>query len=102
MSIDTNNSASTRTVIDWSKAPEGATHAAFLPDIQQHIFFKFADDRWFDVKNKEWSYVGGKPNLQHIVKKALCAGKRGAKDWAKDVQEIADTANRLIELEVGK
>lgn len=42
------------------------------------------------------------PCLQHIVKKALCAGKRGAKDWAKDVQEIADTANRLIELEQSK
>ena len=42
------------------------------------------------------------PCLQHIVKKALCAGKRGAKDWAKDVQEIADTAQRLIELEQGK
>ena len=42
------------------------------------------------------------PCLQHIVKKALCAGKRGAKDWAKDVQEIADTAARLIELESGK
>lgn len=42
------------------------------------------------------------PCLQHIVKKALCAGKRGAKDFAKDVQEIADTANRLIEMEQGK
>jgi len=42
------------------------------------------------------------PCLQHIVKKALCAGKRGAKDWAKDVQEIADTAQRLIELESAK
>ena len=42
------------------------------------------------------------PCLQHIVKKALCAGKRGAKDFAKDVQEIADTADRLIELEQGK
>lgn len=53
-------------MIDWSKAPEGATHAAFLPDTQQHIFFKFADDWWFDVKNKEWSYVGGKPNFDLI------------------------------------
>lgn len=42
------------------------------------------------------------PCLQHIVKKALCAGKRGAKDFAKDVQEIADTAARLVELEAGK
>ena len=52
--------------IDWSKAPEGATHAAFLPDIQQHLFFKFADDRWFDVKNQEWSCIGGKPNFDLI------------------------------------
>ena len=42
------------------------------------------------------------PCLQHIVKKALCAGKRGAKDFVKDVQEIADTAARLIELEQGE
>lgn len=39
------------------------------------------------------------PCLQHIVKKALCAGKRGSKDFVKDVQEIADTANRLVEIE---
>lgn len=52
--------------IDWSKAPEGATHAAFLPDIQQHLFFKFADGRWFDVKNQEWSCIGGKPNFDLI------------------------------------
>jgi len=52
--------------IDWDNAPEGATHAAFLPDIQQHLFFKFADDRWFDVKNQEWSCIGGKPNFDLI------------------------------------
>lgn len=38
------------------------------------------------------------PALQHIVKKALCAGRRGAKDFEKDVREIADTASRRVEM----
>ena len=38
------------------------------------------------------------PALQHIIKKARCAGKRGAKDFAKDVREIADTANRRVQM----
>jgi hypothetical protein len=38
------------------------------------------------------------PALQHIVKKALCAGKRGAKDFRKDLEEIVDTGNRRIEM----
>lgn len=38
------------------------------------------------------------PCLQHIIKKALCAGKRGAKDFSQDVQEIADTATRRLRM----
>lgn len=38
------------------------------------------------------------PVAQHIVKKALAAGKRGAKDQAKDMSDIADSANRWIEM----
>lgn len=80
--------------IDWSKAPEGATHAAFLPDTQQHLFFKFADD-WWDVKNQEWSYVGGKPNFDLIErpkstenpadqpKQLTQAVFHGAPDWVR-------------------
>ena len=227
MSIDTNNSASTRTVVDWDDAPEGATHfqpssglfrvdrwfkddftSVFVPSIG-NCWIDCEDDdlgsladvierpktltqavfdglpieyRWAAVDSEGRAYahkctpkgataaywlcvrgcaaylIGGgydttdwqnslieretvnpvseqnqpverkhshyfkdvsgvdqidvyavlrlfevtDPCLQHIVKKALCAGKRGAKDWAKDVQEIADTANRLIELERAK
>lgn len=39
------------------------------------------------------------PALQHLVKKALCAGLRGHKDRQQDLQEIIDSANRAIELE---
>ena len=38
------------------------------------------------------------PVAQHIVKKTLAAGKRGAKSPALDMQDIADSANRWIEM----
>lgn len=38
------------------------------------------------------------PALQHIVKKALCAGQRGVKGFERDVQDIADTANRRLQM----
>lgn len=38
------------------------------------------------------------PTLQHVVKKALCAGLRGAKDFEQDVREIYDTAARRLQM----
>jgi len=35
---------------------------------------------------------------QHAIKKALCAGKRGAKDLLKDYREAVDTLERRIEM----
>jgi hypothetical protein len=34
------------------------------------------------------------PCLQHALKKILCAGQRGAKDAAIDIQEATDTLER--------
>jgi hypothetical protein len=34
------------------------------------------------------------PCLQHAIKKLLCAGKRGAKDEERDVEEAIDTLGR--------
>lgn len=39
------------------------------------------------------------PALQHLVKKALCAGLRGHKDKAQDMAEILESAKRAVELE---
>lgn len=36
------------------------------------------------------------PVAQHIVKKALAAGKRGAKSPARDMQDIVDSAQRWL------
>lgn len=38
------------------------------------------------------------PCLQHIVKKALCAGQRGHKDFETDLKNIFDTAKRALEI----
>lgn len=38
------------------------------------------------------------PCLQHIVKKALCAGQRGHKDFETDLKNIRDTAIRAVEI----
>lgn len=36
------------------------------------------------------------PALQHAVKKLLCAGQRGAKDYRKDLQEAMDSIDRAL------
>ena len=38
------------------------------------------------------------PVAQHIVKKALAAGKRGAKNRQRDMQDIVDSAERWLEM----
>ena len=39
------------------------------------------------------------PALQHALKKVLAAGKRGAKDEDKDVQEAIDSLERWKEMQ---
>lgn len=41
------------------------------------------------------------PALQHLIKKALCAGLRGHKDRMQDLIETRGSAIRAIELEEG-
>jgi hypothetical protein len=38
------------------------------------------------------------PCSQHAIKKLLCAGDRGAKDYKKDITEARDTLNRQLEM----
>ncbi|OAT34887.1 hypothetical protein M983_0850 [Proteus myxofaciens ATCC 19692] len=42
------------------------------------------------------------PALQHLIKKALCAGLRGHKDKEQDLCEVLASAKRAIELEAEK
>ncbi|MCG8709247.1 hypothetical protein JHU04_002487 [Brenneria sp. 4F2] len=38
------------------------------------------------------------PALQHLIKKALCAGLRGHKDREQDLEEVMQSAQRAIQL----
>ena len=38
------------------------------------------------------------PALQHLIKKALCAGLRGHKDREQDLDEVLQSAQRAIQL----
>lgn len=67
-----------------------------------HYFKDVSQLRVIDVYRVLSLFEVTNPCLQHIVKKALCAGKRGSKDFQKDCKEIADTALRLIEMGEGK
>lgn len=39
------------------------------------------------------------PCLQHAIKKLVCAGRRGAKDSRKDIQEAIDSLQRWLEMD---
>lgn len=38
------------------------------------------------------------PALQHLIKKALCAGLRGHKDNEQDLQDIIDSGHKALTL----
>lgn len=61
-------------------------------------YYKETPHYEMDIYRLLLTYEVTDPCLQHIIKKALCAGQRGSKDFRKDVQEIADTAMRRVEM----
>lgn len=52
----------------------------------------------FDVYDVLKAFDVTCPALQHLIKKALCAGLRGHKDKSQDLKDILDSAKRAIEL----
>lgn len=38
------------------------------------------------------------PALQHLIKKALCAGLRGHKDTEQDLQDIVDSGHKALKI----
>lgn len=63
-----------------------------------HYFKDVSDIDTMDVYEVLYRFGVTDPCLQHIVKKALCAGQRGHKDFETDLQNIRDTATRAIEI----
>ena len=64
----------------------------------RHYFKDVSNIAEIDVYTVLKLFEVADPCLQHIVKKALCAGKRGHKDMMEDLQNIVDTAIRAVEL----
>ena len=63
-----------------------------------HYFKDVSDIDEIDVYEVLHRFGVTDPCLQHIVKKALCAGERGHKDFHTDLKNIADTAKRMLEI----
>lgn len=63
-----------------------------------HYFKDVSELTSIDVYKVLQLFEVNDPCLQHIVKKALCAGQRGHKDFKKDIQDILDTAKRCVEI----
>lgn len=51
-----------------------------------------------DVYRVLSAFVVTDPALQHLVKKALCAGLRGHKDTEHDLQDIIDSGHKALTL----
>ena len=51
-----------------------------------------------DVYDVIEAFQASCPALQHLIKKALCAGLRGHKDVKQDLVDIRDSAERAIQL----
>lgn len=65
-------------------------HGHYFKDVSQLDFIDvYAVLKLFGVTD---------PCLQHAIKKLLCAGQRGVKDQAKDINEAKDTLERCLEL----
>jgi len=76
-------------------------HQAGQVDATKHSHYKknVAHLSFIDVYRVIELFDVTHPALQHALKKVLCAGGRGQKDWAKDVQEAIDSLNRAIEMQ---
>lgn len=63
-----------------------------------HYYKDVSDIDVMDVYEVLHRFSVTDPCLQHLIKKALCTGNRGHKDFLHDLQDIADTAQRALEI----
>lgn len=64
-----------------------------------HYFKDVSNLQKIDVYRVLDLYEVADPCIQHAVKKLLVAGKRGAKDQEKDIQEAIDTLTRWKDMQ---
>lgn len=83
----------------WQRTPSLNDQYAEIEKVRHAHYFKDVSDiDEIDVYEVLHRFGVTDPCLQHIVKKALCAGERGHKDFHTDLKNIADTAQRMLEI----
>jgi len=89
----------TNRVVLWQRTPSLNDQYAEIEKVRHAHYFKDVSDiDEIDVYEVLHRFGVTDPCLQHIVKKALCAGERGHKDFHTDLKNIADTAQRMLEI----
>lgn len=79
-------------------AAQAATGEAIKPRKHSHYFKDVSGLQTVDVYRVLQLFNVTDQALGHSIKKLLCAGGRGVKDQAKDVQEAIDTLVRWKEM----
>lgn len=69
-----------------------------MTDRKHNHYFRESGYEYIDVYRVLELFNVTDPCLQHIAKKALCAGLRGHKNLDRDIQDIIDTATRKLEM----
>ena len=87
-------------ILLWQRCtqPEELPFIDDEPKKHSHYFKDVSDLNEIDVYQVLRLFNVTDPCLQHIVKKALCAGQRGHKDFETDLKNIFDTAKRALEI----
>ena len=85
---------------DVARSIEAARVAEQSERTYPHYFKDVSDVDAIDLYHVARLYDITDPALFHAFKKIACAGKRGAKDQAQDVQEAIDALKRWQELNV--
>ncbi|WVH13936.1 hypothetical protein CASP1_00013 [Alcaligenes phage CASP1] len=83
---------------EWKTAIMKRTEATSTGK-HSHYFKDVSNLNKIDVYRVLDLYEVTDPCIQHAVKKLLVAGKRGAKDQAKDIQEAIDTLTRWKDMQ---
>lgn len=83
---------------EWKTAIMKRTDATST-EKHSHYFKDVSNLQKIDIYRVLDLYEVTDPCVQHAVKKLLVAGKRGAKDQAKDIQEAIDTLTRWKDMQ---
>ncbi len=95
MALDTG--AAINAKVTDAMSPDGCIARAIA---ENNKYIRSCKGITIDVYDVLQAFEVTNPALQHLIKKALCAGLRGHKDRKQDLQDILDSARRAIELEI--